>query len=74
MTRAGATNTQAIDLFCGAGGLTCGLQQAGIDVRLGADSDPACQYPFDILPTDKSWGFPTQANHGSALFGGFLLH
>lgn len=37
---------QAIDLFCGAGGLTRGLIDAGINVRLGVDIDPACQYPY----------------------------
>lgn len=37
----------AIDLFCGAGGLTRGLENAGIDVRLGIDSDPACAYPLE---------------------------
>lgn len=36
----------AIDLFCGAGGLTNGLEKAGIDVRLGIDIDPACAYPY----------------------------
>ena len=36
----------AIDLFCGAGGLTKGLEQAGIDVRLGVDIDPTCEYPY----------------------------
>jgi DNA (cytosine-5)-methyltransferase 1 len=36
----------AVDLFCGAGGLTRGLKAAGIDVRLGVDLDPACEYPF----------------------------
>jgi len=36
----------AIDLFCGVGGLTLGLQNAGIDVRLGIDIDPACEYPY----------------------------
>lgn len=35
-----------IDLFCGAGGLTHGLVKAGIDVRLGVDIDPACEYPY----------------------------
>lgn len=35
-----------IDLFCGAGGLTYGLGQAGIKVALGVDLDPACEYPF----------------------------
>ena len=36
----------AVDLFCGAGGLTHGLVKAGIDVRLGVDIDPACEYPY----------------------------
>jgi DNA (cytosine-5)-methyltransferase 1 len=37
---------KAIDLFCGAGGLTRGLEKAGIDVAFGADLDSACEYPF----------------------------
>ena len=36
----------AIDLFCGAGGLTKGLEKSGIDVRLGIDMDTACEYPY----------------------------
>ncbi|WP_318556892.1 DNA cytosine methyltransferase [Geobacter anodireducens] len=36
----------AVDLFCGAGGLTHGLLKAGVDVRLGVDIDPACEYPY----------------------------
>lgn len=39
-------NISAVDIFCGAGGLTHGLQQSGINVRLGVDIDPACEYPF----------------------------
>ncbi len=31
----------AIDLFCGAGGLSLGLYDAGFSVLLGADNDPA---------------------------------
>lgn len=38
---------KAVDLFCGAGGLTKGLERAGIDVRLGMDIDPACAYPYE---------------------------
>ncbi|WP_457593109.1 DNA cytosine methyltransferase [Hydrogenimonas sp.] len=37
---------EAIDLFCGAGGLTHGLVKSGVDVKLGVDVDPACEYPY----------------------------
>ncbi|HEV7433273.1 MAG TPA: DNA cytosine methyltransferase [Pseudorhizobium sp.] len=37
----------AVDLFCGVGGLTHGLSQAMIDVRLGVDIDPASKHPFE---------------------------
>lgn len=36
----------AIDLFCGAGGLTRGLEKSGINVNLGIDIDPACEFPY----------------------------
>ncbi|MCY7990736.1 DNA cytosine methyltransferase [Bacillus haynesii] len=36
----------AVDIFCGAGGLTNGLEKANIDVRLGVDIDTACQFPY----------------------------
>jgi DNA (cytosine-5)-methyltransferase 1 len=36
----------AIDLFCAAGGLSHGLQQAGV-VGGGIDVEPACRYPFE---------------------------
>ncbi|MEX6634033.1 DNA cytosine methyltransferase [Hyphococcus lacteus] len=38
---------RAVDLFCGAGGLTLGLENAGINVAMGIDIDPACEYPFE---------------------------
>lgn len=37
----------AVDLFCGVGGLTKGLEKAGIDVLLGIDIDPYCGYPYE---------------------------
>lgn len=37
----------AVDLFCGAGGLTYGLERAGIKVKLGVDIDPACAHPIE---------------------------
>jgi DNA (cytosine-5)-methyltransferase 1 len=41
-----AANIKAIDLFCGAGGLTRGLEAAGIEVVAGVDIDPACKFPY----------------------------
>ena len=37
----------AVDLFCGVGGLTYGLQQAGINVVAGVDIDASCKYPYE---------------------------
>lgn len=56
----------AVDLFCGAGGLSYGLQKTGISIRGGLDFDPKCETPFtaniqgakffleDITKTDAS--------------------
>ena len=37
----------AVDLFCGAGGLSYGMQKAGITIIGGIDIDPACKHPFE---------------------------
>ena len=37
----------AVDLFCGVGGLTHGLIQAGIEVRAGFDEDESCQFAYE---------------------------
>ena len=37
----------AVDLFCGAGGLSFGMKQAGIAISAGIDLDPACRHPFE---------------------------
>ena len=37
---------KVIDLFCGAGGLTVGLEQAGLTVVEGVDIDERCRYPY----------------------------
>lgn len=36
-----------MDLFCGAGGLSHGLQEAGLLVVAGIDLDERCRYPFE---------------------------
>ena len=43
----------AIDLFCGAGGLTHGLVKAGIPVVAGIDLDPHCRFPFEANNKSK---------------------
>jgi DNA (cytosine-5)-methyltransferase 1 len=37
----------AVDLFCGAGGLSYGMEQAGVSVTAGIDKDPHCKYPYE---------------------------
>jgi Site-specific DNA methylase len=37
----------AVDIFCGAGGLTRGLLDAGIPVAVGYDVDAACRFPYE---------------------------
>ncbi|MDO9296996.1 DNA cytosine methyltransferase [Bradyrhizobium sp.] len=38
---------EAVDLFCGAAGLSWGLKKSGITIAAGIDLDPACQFPFE---------------------------
>ena len=38
---------RAVDLFCGVGGLTYGLQKSGIKVSAGVDSDVTCKYAYE---------------------------
>lgn len=37
---------QVVDLFCGIGGLTRGLLDAGLDVVAGFDNDQTCEYAY----------------------------
>jgi DNA (cytosine-5)-methyltransferase 1 len=37
----------AVDMFCGAGGLTYGLEKAGISVTRGLDIDHHSKYPYE---------------------------
>lgn len=38
----------AVDLFCGAGGLTLGLTQAGVQVKAGVDVDALAAYAYTV--------------------------
>lgn len=39
-------NIVCVDLFCGIGGLTHGLIESGINVRVGFDIDESCAYAY----------------------------
>lgn len=39
---------KAVDLFCGAGGLTHGLKASGIDVVAGYDIEESCRYAYEF--------------------------
>ena len=51
---------EAIDLFCGIGGLSYGLQQAGIKIKAGLDNDKGCSLIYEkninakFIPADVS--------------------
>lgn len=44
---------KAVDLFCGIGGLTCGLEKAGIPVVAGIDIDGKCEYAYSTNNNSK---------------------
>lgn len=48
-----AVTPVAIDLFCGAGGLSYGMKQAGVEILAGIDIDPACRHPFEANVKSK---------------------
>ena len=39
---------KAIDFFCGGGGMTCGLRQAGINVIAGVDIDKEAKETYEF--------------------------
>ncbi|EJP4797090.1 DNA cytosine methyltransferase, partial [Campylobacter jejuni] len=39
--------SKVIDLFCGVGGLSCGLKQAGFEIIAGYDLDKTCKYAYE---------------------------
>ncbi|MDO8367310.1 MAG: DNA cytosine methyltransferase [Saprospiraceae bacterium] len=46
----------AVDLFCGIGALTCGLQKAGIQVVAGYDIDKSCRHGYEHNNSVKFYG------------------
>ncbi len=44
---------EVVDLFCGVGGLTCGLIQSGLKVKAGFDIEKTCKYPYEFNNSAK---------------------
>lgn len=47
MTVKNTPSIECVDLFCGLGGLTHGLNRGGVKVRAGVDMDPECRVPYE---------------------------
>ncbi|MDT3368928.1 MAG: DNA cytosine methyltransferase [Bacteroidota bacterium] len=46
---------KAVDFFCGGGGMTCGLRQAGINVIAGVDFDKDCKETYEFNNPESSF-------------------
>jgi DNA (cytosine-5)-methyltransferase 1 len=59
----------AVDFFCGAGGLTKGFRDAGINVRLGVDKDPIFKKTYEENnPPAVFWGMSVENVKGEAVW------
>lgn len=59
----------AVDFFCGAGGLTKGFRDAGIDVRLGVDKDPSFKKTYEENNSAAVfWGMSIENVKGDAVW------
>lgn len=47
MKNAISSKIEAVDLFCGAGGLTAGLIKSGIAVKAGYDIEESCRFAYE---------------------------
>ena len=58
---------EAVDLFCGVGGLSYGLKQAGVKVKAGYDIDQNCRFPFEKNIKAKFFKEDVERLNGAAL-------
>lgn len=66
------SSVEVVDLFCGIGGLTYGLEDAGLNVVAGVDSDEECRYAYDRNNNSKFVHadiLPMSASEIDAMFG-----
>lgn len=60
-------NISTVDLFCGAGGMTYGFEQAGLPVKAGYDIDPACKFAYEYNTNAEFVLEDVERVHGSDL-------
>lgn len=61
----------AVDLFCGAGGLTYGLRQSGINVMAGYDIEETCRFAFEYNNNAKFFNQDITKLKGDKLLSDF---
>lgn len=54
-TKSSVRPIEAIDLFCGVGGLSHGMACEGIKIVAGIDLDPACEFPYTANHPDAKF-------------------
>lgn len=57
----GSETWAVVDLFCGIGGLSYGLQRAGLPVVAGLDADRSCEYALEANTGAKFMGASLEA-------------
>lgn len=48
-----ASDIVGVDLFCGAGGLTHGLERCGFKIKYGVDNNPDCEFAYNSNNNSK---------------------
>ena len=63
-SRRDGASLKAIDFFCGGGGMSLGMRQAGIDVVAGIDNDPVCRETYEANHPDSLFISADITNYG----------
>lgn len=61
---------RSLDVFCGAGGLTHGLSQAGIECRMGIDADRDCAITFSQAHNSTGQHYSLDGHDGLDMWRG----
>lgn len=67
--RRDGVSLKAIDFFCGGGGMSLGMRQAGIDVVVGIDNDSMCRETYEANHPDSVFIDADITNYGVKRLG-----